>query len=123
MKKKEIIFFAGILILAAVLWIGMNVMRQGKDYGSIRITIGSEEYGTYSLGENQTISIGDTNVCEIKDGKATMIEASCPDHLCMTQPSVDEKGGFIICLPNQVMIEGLPAENSRKNGLAIDAAN
>lgn len=123
MKKKEIIFFAGILILAAVLWIGMNVMRQGKDYGSIRITIGSEEYGTYSLGENQTISIGGTNVCEIKDGKATMIEASCPDHLCMTQPSVDEKGGFIICLPNQVMIEGLPAENSRKNGLAIDAAN
>ena len=47
-----------------------------------------------------------TNVCEIKDGKVTMIEATCPDHYCMKQKAVDEHGGSIICLPNKVVIEG-----------------
>lgn len=121
MKKKEIIFFAAICIIAAAAWIGMRATQGNKDYGSIRITINGKEYGTYSLGEDQVIPINDTNVCEIRDKKATMIEASCPDHLCMSQPSIDANGGFIICLPNAVFIEGIPAEDARENGTMIDA--
>lgn len=121
LKKKEIIFFAAVLIIAAVLWIGMKVFRQNKDYGSIQITVNGREYGTYSLGKDQVISINETNVCEIKDGRATMIEANCPDQLCMSQPSITAEGGFIICLPNTVFIEGIPAADSEENGTAIDA--
>ena len=78
MKKKEILFIGGILVLALVLWAGISFFYKGQ-YGSITITVDGEEYGTYSLGKDQTISINDTNVCEIKDGKAHMISATCPD--------------------------------------------
>ncbi len=121
MKKKELIFFAAVLIAAAAIWAGMKITRQNEDCGSIQITVNGREYGTYSLGKDQVISINETNVCEIRDGKATMIEANCPDQLCMSQPSITAEGGFIICLPNTVFIEGIPAAGSREDGTAIDA--
>ena len=74
MKKKELTFIISIVVFALVLWTGMYLVRQGH-YGSIRITVNGEEYGTYSLSKDQVISIGDTNVCEIKNGEVKMIEA------------------------------------------------
>ena len=120
MKKKEILFFIIILLIAAAAW-GIILYRQRSvDHGSIHITVGGMDYGTYSLGKDQIIDINGTNKCEIKDGKASMIEASCPDHVCMYFAPLDENGGFpIICLPNQVVIEGIPAEGSES--LSIDS--
>ena len=122
MKKKEILFIGGILVLALVLWAGISFFYKGQ-YGSTTITVDGEEYGTYSLGKDQTISINDTNVCEIKDGKAHMISATCPDHLCMKQREIDEKGGTIVCLPNKVVIEGNKSADSTDSSdeLSIDA--
>ncbi|MCB5474411.1 MULTISPECIES: NusG domain II-containing protein [Blautia] len=105
MKKKETIFIASILVIAGILWLGFRISGQ-RSHNTIRITVDGKEFGTYSLSKNQVIHIGDTNVCEIKDGKVTMIEATCPDHYCMKQKAVDEHGGSIICLPNKVVIEG-----------------
>lgn len=105
LKKKEMIFIGGVLVLALVLWMGLSFFRKG-DYGTIRITVDGEEYSVYSLGEDRTIEINDTNVCEIKDGSVHMIHATCPDKLCIKQKAIDKNGGSIICLPNKVMIEG-----------------
>ena len=105
MKKKEAIFIASILVIAGILGLGFRISRQ-RSHNTIRITVDGKEFGTYSLSKDQVIHIGDTNVCEIKDGKVTMIEATCPDHYCMKQKAVDEHGGSIICLPNKVVIEG-----------------
>ena len=111
MKKKELTFIIGIVVFALILWGGMYFVRQGH-YGSIRIMVNGEEYGTYSLAKDQVISIGDTNVCEIKDGRVKMIKADCPDHLCLKQKAVDSTGGTIVCLPNKVVIEGIEGENN-----------
>ena len=73
LKKKDLIMIAAILITALALWGGMFLMRKG-DYGSVRITVNGLEYGTYSLSKDQVIAIGDTNVCEIKNGKIKMTE-------------------------------------------------
>ena len=73
------------------------------------------EYNT--LKKKEFIFIGGiliTNVCEIKDGQARMISAQCPDHLCMKQKAIDEKGGTIVCLPNKVVIEGEKSTDSKK---------
>ena len=122
MKKKEAIFIVGILILALLLWLGIHHFQKGH-YGYITITVDGNKLGTYSLGKNQTISIGHTNICEIKDGQARMTEAACPDHLCMKQHAIDSKGGTIVCLPNKVVIEGTKASAGAQSddGLSIDA--
>ena len=116
------IFIAGILILAGVLWLGFQITGK-RSHNTIRITVDRKEFGTYSLSQDQVIHIGDTNVCEIKNGKVTMIEATCPDHYCMKQKAVDEHGGSIICLPNKVVIEGenTTEDSDSKSSPKIDA--
>ena len=62
-------------------------------------------------------------IAGIKNGKVTMIEATCPDHYCMKQKAVDEHGGSIICLPNKVVIEGenTTEDSDSKSSPKIDA--
>lgn len=112
MKKKELCIFAGILLFAALLWIGMTLYRHSREFTGIRITVNGTEFGVYSLEEAQIIDIGTGNICEIREGKVKMTFADCPDKLCMKQPAVDENGGSIICLPHQVVIEGIASSGS-----------
>lgn len=119
MKKKELTFIIGIIVFAMLLWGGMYLFRQGH-YGSVTITVDGQEYGTYSLAKDQMISIGDTNVCEIKNGQARMIEADCPDHLCLKQRAIDSTGGTIVCLPNKVVIEGEKGSSSDDSSSEFD---
>lgn len=121
MKKKEFIFIGSVLGLALLLWGGMYLMRK-DDYGSVRITVDGKEYGSYSLAKDQVINIGNTNVCEIKDGKVKMTKASCPDHLCIKQKAVGNHGGTIVCLPNKIVIEGVKTADSEENSSEFDAA-
>ena len=119
MKKIELTFIIGIIVFAMLLWGGMYLFRQGH-YGSVTITVDGQEYGTYSLAKDQIISIGDTNVCEIKNGQARMIEADCPDHLCLKQRAIDSTGGTIVCLPNKVVIEGEKGSSSDDSSSEFD---
>lgn len=116
MKKKDLLLAGTILLLAFAVW-SFNQFFFPKDIRKIRITVDGELYGEYSLQEDQEISIGKTNVCRIEDGKVKMIEASCPDKLCMQQRAVDEKGGSIICLPNKVVIEAVGGNSASQDGL------
>ena len=119
MKKKELIFIAGILILAGVLWLGFQIAGK-RSHNTIHITVDGKEFGTYSLSQDQVIHIGDTNVCEIKNGQAKMTDASCPDHLCMKQRAIDSAGGRIVCLPNKVVIEGEKAADQEEDSSGFD---
>lgn len=119
MKKKELLFIAGILIFSLILWAAMAALCSG-DYGYIRITVDGREYGVYSLSEDQVISIGSTNVCEIRNREVKMVEADCPDHLCMRQPAVGSAGGTIVCLPNKVVIEGVKNADSENTSSEFD---
>lgn len=106
MKKKELLFIIGILLTALLLWGALQLFGQ-NNYGTVQIEKDGKLYGTYSLSEDQIITIYDTNICEIKDGKIRMTEASCPDHLCIQQGAIDTRGGMIVCLPNKIVIEGV----------------
>ena len=50
-----------------------------------------------------------------------MLEADCPDHLCVHMSPIDERGGMIVCLPNKVFIEGIPSSEAGSEVSLIDA--
>lgn len=106
MKKKEKQIFLGILLVSLLLLCVLQIVRP-HDYGTVCIRKDGTVFGTYSLSTDQIIAIGDTNLCEIKDGKLTMTASTCPDHLCMDQGAIDVSGGMIVCLPNKITIEGV----------------
>ena len=104
--KNDVIFISFLVVfcIAVCVW----VYKGGSVEGStISITIDGAEYGTYSLLEEQTITIdqnGAKNIIVIENGEAFMKEASCPDQLCVDQNEISFDKESIICLPNKVVI-------------------
>lgn len=81
--------------------------------GKVTVKVNGELKGTYSLAEDQEIEInGGTNILQIKNGRADMTEADCPDQLCVNQRAVSRQGESIICLPNKVIVEVESSESS-----------
>ncbi len=104
--KNDVIFigFLALFCVAVCIWVYKGSAVEGSN---IVITVDGEEYGTYSLLKEQTITIGERdtiNIIEIKGGKAYMREASCPDQLCVDQNEISFDKESIICLPNKVVI-------------------
>ena len=83
-----------------------------EETGSKRLILTKDGDGTgsYALDEDISITIGETNVCEIKDGKAYMKSADCPDQSCVRSHPISEPGENIVCLPNKVILKIETAE-------------
>ena len=59
---------------------------------------------------------GSYNILRIRDGKAEITEASCPDKICVKHRPVHGQGESLVCLPNRLVVE---IENGED--LGIDA--
>lgn len=119
--KKDFLLIGVLLVLALGFWAGLGLF--GSEEGSYAvITFDGGLYGRYSLDKPQEISItiGEdvTNVLEIKDGKADMIHADCPDQLCVHQHSISKSTESIVCLPNKVVVTIEGAEGASIDSLA-----
>lgn len=119
MKKNDFIIIGIVLLCSFLFYIGYHLyVGDGEE---VVVLVDGEEYGTYYLGEDQVVSIhgdGGTNVLEIKDGEASMVEADCPDGLCMHQASISNNRESIICLPNKVVVEVRSSEESEYDVIA-----
>ena len=104
MKKNDILL-AGIVLIVAALG-SLCYRNLGKQTAAtITVTVNGDVYGTYSLSKDQEISIGKTNRLVIQDGEADMIEADCPDQICVDHKAISKNKESIVCLPNKVIVE------------------
>lgn len=117
MKKWDIIFAVVVLLVAGAVACWYFFLGK-QDAGQITITVENKIYGTYLLSEEQEIQINDTNYLVIKDGKADMIDANCPNKECVHQKAVSKKGEAITCLPNKVIVEVTSGESADLDGVA-----
>ncbi len=111
--KKEIILLIIIFAVILAVWIGYRMLK--TDSGNlVRITVDGEEYGTYDLDEDQEILIeidGEvTNTLVIGGGEADMIEADCPDQICVNMSAISAESETIVCLPNKIVVEVISSE-------------
>lgn len=109
----------GIMLLAAVaFWAGLTLNQEKSTVDAEAVvTIDGELYGRFALNEDRTERIelpdGSYNVLEIKDGEADILEASCPDGICVNHRKISKKNQSIVCLPNKVVVlieNGVEAE-------------
>ena len=74
------------------------------DGDCVVVMMDGKEFGVYALSEDAEIVIGDGhNVLIIKDGKAYMEYADCPDGICTSHRPISREGESIVCLPNKVV--------------------
>lgn len=88
-------------------------MMTNKSYENkyIEISIDGKPFKTIELDnpsykEEFTIKteLG-TNIVKIENGEADIIDADCPDKLCVKDGSISKPGEILVCLPNKLVVE------------------
>lgn len=115
-KKGDLVLIA-LICLLALLPLLFFARQEGRTAvvrveGKVVCTISLEEDGSYPI---QT-AFGE-NLLQVKDGGICMLEADCPDGLCVRQGEIRRLHETIACLPHRlsVTIEG------GEGGTAYDA--
>ena len=104
-NKKDMVLVGVVLLLAVVSFLFVQ-MKGNENAGSVRVTVDGVEAGIFPLDQDDEISINNgTNKIKIMDGTVNMIEADCPDHICVDHKPISKNGESIICLPNKVVVE------------------
>lgn len=108
-NKKDICLAAVVLITALVS--GVVFWRErdkaGNVGGILEITIDGELYGDFSLQEDREIVITSSygnNTVVIEQGRACVIEANCPDKICVGMQRIGSDGEIICCLPHRLFL-------------------
>ena len=104
--RNDINLGLAVIILAAGIWLFTELMKEDGSFAVV--TVNGTESSRYSLDEDAEIRLesenGGYNILVIKNGKADITDASCPDHVCVDQRAISKTGEAITCLPNKTVI-------------------
>lgn len=104
--KKEVILIIAVLAIAAVFFL-INYIIAKKPASMLQVTVDGSVVHTLPLNKDADLIIegyqNGTNHLLIKDGKASVTEATCPDKVCVRQGQVSHTGEVIVCLPNKMI--------------------
>jgi hypothetical protein len=112
MKNLNRYITAGILVLAlisAVLWYLSQRQPAGESL-TVEIYKSGQLYRQIPLSEaafeeiSVTDSEGGYNLVEIKDGRARVKEANCPNQVCVKTGWLSKPGQISFCAPNNVKV-------------------
>lgn len=111
-KKWDIVI---IIILIAIAFIPTMVFSviSKRDYNGTyaEITVNGKVFKEIPLtnhkGEDKIPIKTDKgiNIISIKDNEVSIIEADCPDKICIKPGYISKVGDSLVCLPHRVMVE------------------
>ena len=104
--RNDILLAVSVLVLAVALIIAYRAFSKSGTYAAV--IIDGKVTATYPLSENAEHVIETKhgrNVLCIKEGKASVTDADCPDLVCARHHEVSHSGESIVCLPHRLVIE------------------
>ncbi len=113
--RNDILLVSAILVIALVAFVIFKFTMRDGAY--VTVSVDGEEKYCYSLSKDFTTDIitgenGEySNTLVIKDGKAYVSGADCPDKVCVNHKAISKTGETIVCLPHKVVIS-VVAENT-----------
>lgn len=106
-QKKELILILAILAVSGLLSVIFYIQNQ-KAAKQVLVTVDGETVALLDLNQDTDLIIdgygGSTDHLIIKDGYASITEASCPDKVCVRTGKIHKTGELIVCLPNRVVV-------------------
>ena len=111
--KRDLIFLIVVAAVVLAVWGGFRLAGRSAG-GQVEVTVDGEIYGIYSLNQEQEIPIeidGEIqNILQIRDYEADMVDADCPDRLCVDMKPISAEGETIVCLPHRVVAEVISSD-------------
>ena len=109
MTKQVKILLAVLLVVVCACCAALLLPKQGGTIARItRDGVLVEEINLDKQSQPYHITVGDgeaTNVIRAEQGRICMIEANCPDQVCVNQGWISDSALPIVCLPNKVIVE------------------
>ena len=109
MKKNDIFLIAGIVVIAVAVLFLVRKNQAVSDPDQVIVYVNGVEKERFPLHEDRLVEIetedGGTNLLQIKDGEAEIVEANCTDHICEKQGRISKNGDMIVCLPHGVLVQ------------------
>ena len=97
-----------VVALLAVAAIGMVFLLLRESGDTVQIIIDGKLYKTYALSQTTVEDLrtdGDAlNRLVIRDGKAFIETATCPDGICAAHRPIFRNGESIMCLPHGIVV-------------------
>lgn len=107
LKKWDFIVLAAVLLCSAAAFLCLNTFNNNKGSYAL-VEVNGETVAELSLDENTVYEVKingkTTNIVEIKDNKADVTFADCPDKICENHKAIGNSGESIVCLPNRVVV-------------------
>ncbi len=110
--RNDMIFLAVLFSVILIAGLGILLFRTVGDV--VIVTVDGALWAEYPLHEDRTVEIKTdrgVNLLVIRDGKADIERASCPDGICSDHRPIRHDGESIICLPNKVVVTVRSADN------------
>ena len=107
-SRNDVLFIAVLLLIVVLAGAAFFFLRGEGD--SVTVSVDGKHYGTYPLHTDLTLSIRtgadytQENLLVIRDGKALVESATCPDGICAAHKPISREGESIVCLPHRVVI-------------------
>ena len=117
MKKKDFILIFVVLIVIASTF-GINYFVNTKSGENIEIYVDNKLYKTYSIDDEEKLKIESEegyNIVKIHDHGVEIIEASCPDKVCVHSGFITKPSESIVCLPNKIHIKITTHDGNHEN--------
>jgi hypothetical protein len=112
MKRFDVIIIAIVIVISIASAVGFTIVNNARSYDEkvAVISVDGKPYKTVSFDKNQaeTIDIKSelgTNIIKIENNKIGVVDADCPDKVCIHDGFVEKPGQMLVCLPNKVVIE------------------
>ena len=106
MKKQDFILIAVIVLIAGVIF-GVTSLT-AKDGAYVQVEQNGRVTQTLPLNIDSDTVIktveNETNTLLIRNGYASVTQASCPDKICVRHKKISKNGETIICLPHKLVI-------------------
>ncbi len=101
--KKETALLCALLFLSVISFLIVNLLTPEGAYAEVKINGETVAYYSLSVDGEYSLNSG-TNILVIKDGKAYISYADCPDGTCIKAGKLHRTGESAVCLPNKLSV-------------------
>ena len=106
-NKKDLLFIAAILLAAGLAFLFFR-HQPSESLSRAEISVDGKTAMELDLSEDQVLTVdgagGGYNRIQVRDGAVSVLEAACPDKVCVHTGTVRYPGETIVCLPNRMII-------------------
>ena len=106
-----------IVLILAIALVGLCLLffngRKTSPGSSVVVEVDGKTVASYPLDTDGVFVLnGGTNTLEIKDGRARISDADCPNMQCVRQGWISRGGQSIVCLPNMLIVTVTSSDRS-----------